>query len=557
MKNFLSRYSIQSIVVALFVITACFVVILRSLSPLALNSDASVQIGAALSLLNGDGLGTYILNQDVSQPPKLNPLTWYAPGFSLVLFGLLKIGLPLAIALKLMYAIASIVGWFGWGLIWRDVMRSQLQTAASKGVAILLAVLLPFYFTYDWVGTDLFLWAGIPFIIRLFYLSAAPESKDRSFWIGCLIGLMYTFRYAAIFIIVGVCLFFLIRRNNFIKLGKILLGFGLFYGAVSIYRAVVSTSVPSQLTLAGSFQTDALFRKLFQIAEAFRQVKFLLFSHLSDHVPGGRFLTPIVLSVLLVYASILIWGYPSSKEKKVENARLEIILCLNVGLVIFLALISFVSSIDFIYLADQRYYYPLFPSFVLVANEIGFKLPQNRLNRDGILRIISLVFLGSFVFLAASMFLRVPDRVFGFDRFDAKVYITQYPSNAIRNRHPESYQATIELLKQNPQAIAISFAENFDFWHLPDTAIRKRILPASYLKQRFLSTHTSSKDLQVYLIFGIESNCQSYCYYDSGKTVDLMKQVPSPKLVYVNEKEKIRILSTKLPKGLKFTFALQ
>lgn len=542
-------------VVVLFVVVASAIVILRSLSPLALNSDASVQIGAALSLLNGDGFGTYILNSDVSQPPNINPLTWYAPGFSLVLFGLLKLGLPMPIALKLMYAIASIVGWLGWGLIFRDVMRSQQQTALSKGIAVLLAVLLPFYFTYDWVGTDLFLWAGIPWIIRLFYLS--NEQRDWSFSVGCLVGLMYVFRYAAVFIIVGFCLFFLIERHNFLKLGKIIFGFGLFYGAVSIYRSLVNTSVPTQLTTSGLFQPDVLLRRLLQTADGLRQVRFLLFSHLSGVIPSGRLLLVVVFALLLIYASILIWGYPSSEEKSIRNPRLEIVLCLNFGLILFLALISLVSSINFIYLADQRYYYPLFPSLALVAYEVGFKLPQTRFDRDGILKITSLLFLGSLVFFTITVFLRVPDRVFGFDRFDAKTYITEYPSNAIQNRHPESYQIAIELLKQNPRSKAISFAENFDFYHLPDTEIRKRFLPASYLKQRFFSSHTSSQDLQIYLIFGIEENCKSYCFFDSGKEVELIKQLAQPKLIYENKTEKIRILSTKLAKGIKFTFSSQ
>lgn len=542
-------------IAVLFVGVACAIVGLRSLSPLVLNSDASVQIGAALSLLDGDGFGTYILNSDVTQPPKVNPLTWYAPGFSLVLFGLLKLGLPMPTALKAMYAIASIVGWLGWGLIFRDVLRSQQKGALSQCVAGLLAVLLPFYFTYDWIGTDLFLWAGIPLIIRLFYSS--NERNDASFWIGCLVGLMYAFRYAAIFIIVGFCLFFLIKRRNFLKLGKILLGFGLFYGAISIYRSLVSTRIPSQLKISGVLQPDALVRKLIQIADGFRQVRYLLFSHLSGVMPSSRIILVFGFALLLIYALILVWGYPSGSEKKIRNSRLEIILCLNFGLILMLAAISFVSSIDFIYLADQRYYYPLFPSLVLVAYEVGFGQAQTGFDWNRLLKIVSLVFLGSLIFFSTTVFLRAPDRVFGFDRFDAKMYLTEYPSNDILNRHPDSYETAIELLKKNPQAKIISFAENFDFYHTLDPEIRRRFLPASYLKQKIFSTHTSSRDLPVYLIFGMEENCKSYCFYDSGKKVELIEQIAPPKVVYENNQEKVRILSTKLPKGLEFTFSLQ
>ncbi len=551
----LPRYSIENIVVALFVVTACVVVILRSMSPLLVNSDASIQIGAALSLLDGEGLGTYILNDDIAQPPKLNPLTWFAPGFSLMLFLLLKVGFSTAIALKLMYAVAAIGGWYGWGLIFRDAMRSQQQSIFSKGVAVLLAILLPLYFTYDWVGTDLMLWAGIPFVIRLFYLSEAPECEKRYVWIGCLVGLLYAFRYAAIFILVAFFLF-LIKQNGLIKFGKIVLGFGIFYGAVSLYRVLVKTSVPSQLVWGDFFRTDVWFSKLSEIVKSLGQVKFLFFSHLSHyHIPGSR---SLIIVMMLVSASILIWGYPSSEAKNSGNSRIKFILCLNFALVIFLASISFLSSVNFIYLGDQRYYYPLFPSLTLIAYEIGFKLPQIKLNRDGIIKSILLIYLGIFAVSATATFLRAPNRIFGFWEFNPSVDIAKYPSNEIRSRFPESEQKLIEILKQNPQAIAISFAQSFIFSHRPEAVIRQQMLPASAVanvNSRFLSTHTVSKNLQAYLVFGIEGNCKTYCYYTTDEEVELLKQIPPPKLVYRNETEKIRIFSTQLSKGLHFTFS--
>lgn len=542
-------------VVILFGAIACLIVVVRSLSPLALNSDPSVQIGAALSLLNGDGFGTYILNSDLSQSPKINPLTWFAPGLSLILFGLLKLGLSLPISLKGIYAIATLVGWLGWGLIFRDVLVSQQQTATSRGVAVVFAVLLPAYFTYDWVGTDLLLWASIPFITRLFYLS--DTRRDWSLWVGCLVGLMYAFRYAAIFMLVGFFLFALVKRSNYLQLGKIVLGFGLFYGSVSVYRALVTTRTPSQLSLSGLLQPEILLKNLIQVVGGLRQVRYLLFSHLSNQIPSGRIVTATAFIVLLIYATILIWGYPSSQERKASNSRLEILLCLNFGLVLFLALISFVSSINFVYLTDHRYYYPLFPSFVIMLYEIGFQASSPRLNRDHILKLTSLVLIGSFIFLSVTIGLRFPERVFGFDRFNAKIHLVEYPSNAIQNRHPESYEATIRLLRQNPQAIAISFAEDFDFFHLEDTGVRRRFLPVSPFDDRIASTHTVSRALQVYFIFGQYLNCKTYCYYDSAQEVKLLKQIPNLKVVYNNQKEQIQILSGTIPLGLNVEFALR
>lgn len=547
-------------IIILFVGMACAIVLLRSLAPLLINSDASVQIGAALSLLNGEGLGTYILNDDLSQPPKVNPLTWFAPGFSLTLFLLLKVGFSVAIALKFMYGIATILGWFGWALIFRDVIQSQQQTFVSNSAAVLLALGLPLYFTYDWVGTDLFLWAGIPFIIRLFYLSelSQDEKLNRYFWLGCLVGLMYVFRYASAFIFIGFLLLFLIRRKGFIKLRKITLGFGIFLCAVSLYRIFVKTTVPTQLTSERFLQIDILRSKLSEIINSITQFKFLLFSHLNHYyIPGSRSLVIVILLVLLF---VLIWGYPSFKARNLRNPRIEFILCLNFALIIFLALISFFSSVNFLYLGDQRYYYPLFPSLTLLIYEVGFCTIENKLNQDRIIKTIALLYLGVLAFSTTTVFLRAPHRVFGFWEINPPVDIAAYPSNEIRSRFPESDRKVIELLHQNPKMLAISFAQSFIFSHLVETDIRKRMLPVAAVanvNSNFLSQHTLSQEIDAFLIFGIDDSCKTYCYHTTSREVELMKQIPPPQLVYKNEIEKIRVFSTKLPKGLKVVFSSQ
>lgn len=554
----LARFSAQNIVVILFGLTACLVVILRSMSPLMMNTDPSIQIGSALALLNGDGLGTYALNDDISQPPKLSPLTWFPPGLSIAIFLLAQLGFSVAIALKLIYAIASLAGWFGWGLIFRDVMREQRQTLLSKSIAIVLSILLPLYFTYDWVGTDLLLWAGIPFIIRWFYVSQQPRERNVSLWIGGLIGLMYAFRYAAIFLLVGFALFFVIKRRGWKNFAQIVLGFSAPYVAISIYRSLVTTSLPSQLAVTKLLQPDFLLSKTMQILAGLRQVRFLLFSHASTLSSGGKILGVVSVCVLLLYASILLRGGSRKDEPGtgIDNDRLKIILCLNVGLLLFLAAISYVSSVDFVYLADHRYYYPLFPSLILVAYEAGFKLTHPTAIRDRLLKTISLICIGGLIFATITLFVREPDRVFGFDRFDTKV-LAHYPSNDIVNKDPESHQKMIELLKQNPQAIAITFAEDFDIYHTEETSIRKRLLPASIFTTRFFSKHTVGRDLPVYLVFSVEPNCKTYCYYNSGKEVELIKQIPKPKMIYANAAEGVKVFSTQLPKGFQFTLALQ
>jgi hypothetical protein len=545
--NSLSRYSVQNIVVALFIATACVIVIVRSMSALMMNTDPSIQIGSALALLNGDGLGTYKLSEDITQPPGITPLTWFSPGFSITIFLLAQVGISTAIAIKLIYAISTIAGWYGWGLMFRDVMRSHIQTVLSKIIAMILAVLLPLYFTYDWVGTDLILWAIIPWVIRLFYSNQPPHHRNPhvSFWIGGLIGLAYTFRYAAIFLLVGFVLFSLIKWRGFRDLGRILLGFSIPYGIISLYRVSVTTSIPSQFAIENLFQVKFLLKRTVEVLAGLRQVRFLFFSHVSTLSSGGVIVGLVAVAILLLYVSILI-------KSKTENPRLEIILCISVGLIVFLTAISYVSSVDFVYLADHRYYYPLFPSMTLVAYELGFE------RRTRILKIVSLICLGGLILVATTMIMRSPEKVFGFDRYDARIALSEYPSNAIVNKDPESTEAVIKLLKKNPNAIAITFAEDFDIYHIAETSVRKRLLPASVFTASFSSNHRVGKEVQTYLVFGEDNeDCKTYCYYDSAIEVELMQQIRNPKQVYYNSSERIRVFSTQLPEGFQFTLSKQ
>ena len=156
----------------LFLISACILSIIRLLSPLKLTTDPSIQIGAALSLLNGEGLNNQIVwdtkkvNSDISQGVELFPLLGHAPGFSLLVFLLLKLGFSLEIGLKLIYTIATLVAWLGWGLVFaRIIYLIDNLSFMSSILALIFAVILPLYFTFDWCGTDIFLCCGIPFIV--------------------------------------------------------------------------------------------------------------------------------------------------------------------------------------------------------------------------------------------------------------------------------------------------------------------------------------------------------------------------------------------------------
>jgi hypothetical protein len=557
-SRLLSMQLTKNGITALFLTTACVLAGIRALAPLVMNGDPSTQIGTAIAFFNGDGFGTYILNADISQPPAIMPLTWFPPGYSLLIAGLLKLGIPLATALKAIYCTATIVGWFGWSLIFREVVLSYRQTLISQIVLIALGVVLPLYYTYDWVGTDLILWAGIPLILRLFYATYATNKAPLShyFWVGCLVGLMYMFRYAAAFLLVAFFLFFLVERTGFKKLMRILLGFAVFYLPISLYRMSVKTAIPSQFKPAQLLSPQFLLSQLMKVITALQEVKMLFFSHLTHKFPFMVPLAVFAFFVIVGFAVItVVQSWKQGKPRTLASTRLQTILCLNFGLIIFLAPLGFLSSIDFNYLGDVRYYYPLFPSMTLVAYEASLKPTQSKLDWTKLFKLAALFYLGLFLVCSLFMMVRYPRSMFGVHFFFAPRDIVEYPSNAITNRDPVTTQKIVQLLKQDPEAMAISFAEDLDFGHLQDMQVRKRFMPASYFEHKFRSTHRVGRPMRVYLIFGIEPNCASYCYYDHGKEVEFVKQLKTLKPIYRNDKENLNILVTELPKGFQFTLS--
>src|SRR5262249_38247118 len=182
------------------------VVIARCLSPFEVGKDQALQLEAALRLIHGKGLTcTYNFSlppDDISQPPAARVLTWWPPVFSLLVIGFLKTGLPHPLSLKLIYASVTLIGWVGWGWIATVFFAAPLEIGGKRlYLGFLIAALSPIFFTLSWGGTDIILWAGIPYIILLLHKSNYDSRQYSSLAIaGILFGILYGVRYASSFL---------------------------------------------------------------------------------------------------------------------------------------------------------------------------------------------------------------------------------------------------------------------------------------------------------------------------------------------------------------------
>lgn len=194
---------------ALILTSAVIITVARLLAPFEVGKDQALQLEAAIRLADGEGLtSTYFSAPppaDISQPVASRLLVWWPPVFSLAIAGLLKLGLSLSAALKLFYATVSLLGWLGWGRIASRLLAAPIEWRNRKlPVGWVIAALAPVFFTPFWAGTDIILWAGIPYVVLL--LAKTAHSTPHLWPIivaGMLLGFLYGVRYASVSAIVA------------------------------------------------------------------------------------------------------------------------------------------------------------------------------------------------------------------------------------------------------------------------------------------------------------------------------------------------------------------
>jgi hypothetical protein len=203
-------------------VAALLVVAARTIAPFEVGKDQALQLEAAMRLVHGKGLtytyDTKLAVYDISQAPAARALTWWPPIFSLVAAGLIKLNLPLSTALKLIYVPITMMGWIGWAIIAAAFLAAPLRVAGKRiPLGFVIAAVSPIFFTLSWGGTDIILWAGIPYLILLLFKASYTQEPNRYLAAaGAMLGLLYGVRYASSFLGIAALLFlFLTSAPNY------------------------------------------------------------------------------------------------------------------------------------------------------------------------------------------------------------------------------------------------------------------------------------------------------------------------------------------------------
>jgi hypothetical protein len=222
-------------------IVACCIAAIRAMAPFEVDVDQAVQLEAAERLVAGQGLtSTYFGAHplDLVEPAVAEHLTWFPPGFSLIVAAFLAMGVPLTVALRVIYASATVTGWIGWALIVQALLREYDLDSRGRSALIVLACLTTVFLTPPWTGTDVFLWAALPYVVLLLRSgSAHPEWGTAG--AGLLVGALYSIRYAAAFLVAAGIV--LIAQTSLPRLRMLTRRLAMFGGGVA--AGVLPTTV--------------------------------------------------------------------------------------------------------------------------------------------------------------------------------------------------------------------------------------------------------------------------------------------------------------------------
>lgn len=548
------------------ILCAALVVVARTFAPFEIRQDQSLQLEAAQRLYEGLGLTTTrapVISLDIVEVPAPIYLTDWPPAFSLLVAACLFGGLPLGIALKAIYALVTLIGWIGWALIANYLIARHFR----KGIKItwiyfLVPALLPVLYTPWWGGTDIFLWAGVPYVVLLLYLANYRPGPAKLIVIaGLLFGFLCSVRYASFFVAIAASLilfqttfpsvklflqrstlFFLpalmfilpvfvyvnqyrVERSNLPQLGKSNLG-------TSFWETAGTLSVASVM-LTGFPWLVALARH----------------SEKLNHAIGF-----ITLAIIIALPLILLKSGASSHLRLKENFSLTLSF-LPLSLFIFLTAIALMTGM--IYIAEQRYFEAVGLTCVFLAFDVFMHRKVPRLVRVAFGLIVAAFVAYTFAYL---MFAATSKRraaavhdVLSFTPSRSNELSTSenisYPQHRLYTRKESSRQKLRELHNAHPDAIFF-ILKNYqlyiydNLWDgAPVTGLDLRVFPeVDYWQKSYTSKAVN--------VFWVLDQSSAQVDYRNSK----LQFIPDAnlKIVYNDSFEKTMILKSNFPAGYKF-----
>lgn len=569
------------------IITAAIVILIRLFGPLPIGWDLSIQLEAAYRMTQGLGLTNAFSPQlDLSQPPISETLVHFPPGLSLLVAAFLHLGIPLSSALKIIYSLTTVIGWLAWSAVASRCLVGSFRLGKyTFPLHLAIAVVLPFFYTPSWTiqGTDIFLWAGTPLVtLLLLYGVKKRPYPIATVWLGILIGLLLSFRYASGFLLIAALLAVVYRF--FPKVKPIVTHCCIFV-------------LPTALVMAPAF----LFINLAKAQSDADPFNNLLYHHGAKYLSesSGRWFLQSINTAFSSFSNLYfltgidaqiiqesLKNYPTLNifvglaflvfflslplfylkyEKACENGgrsdhrSLEISFLLSILVVSFI-IFSFLIVFNLAYtpLIFERYYYPLKICLVLIAYRLptipGFFSPYRQMAKMLIVAFLA------YNLLAAPLYYTFDSGVkslaalpFGLSPSD--YYDIPYPSNKILNDHEDVLSFLVELEDKNPDALFLAqrYATYMSYVNFKDPSKFRRIPDHSFWENAYLSEAT-----KVFWISNFK-DCSQICastgffnYDNEEDAIPALASLPNLKVIFQSPANSTRVMVSDLPANYRF-----
>ncbi|MBD1918209.1 MULTISPECIES: hypothetical protein [Cyanophyceae] len=567
-------------------ITAFLVTLVRLFGPLLVSWDLSIQLEAAHRMAQGLGLtNAFSPQQDLSQPPISETLVHFPPGISVLVAAFLYLGFSLAVSLKIIYTLTTVIGWVAWAAIASQCLEIPIKIGGKTLPAnLIIAVILPFIYTPSWTiqGTDIFLWAGVPIVtLLLLYTLRNSFSLGATILLGLTIGFLVSFRYASGFLLITT---FLIASYKFFpKIKSILAFYGTFSLSFSIIilpiflfnneaKAQSSANSLSRLVYdhgAKNLSEDHSSWILESVSKIFSSFSSLFFltgidpRRIQDFLAHHILLNSIVgLFFLLLFCSlpILLVRYRISAYQGGDNVRnftadISFLLsCVIVSFIMFSVAITPVLAYS--PLVIERYYYPLKSCLILIAYGI-IAIPSFSRISKSIAKMFVIIFM-----LFNTVALAYYSHAYGsrslatlpFGLEPSINFDIQYPSNTIVAERKETLQFLVKLEEQNPDALffAQHYPRYMGYANFRYSLNIRRIPDHLFWENAYLSNPTK-------IFWVIEGDCPLVCassgFFNSDsdvQTIPALESLPNLEPVFFSKKNRTKIMATDLPAGYRF-----
>lgn len=585
--NFTRLSGENSGVLVTLLITAALIILIRLFGPLPIEWDLSIQLEAAYRLAQGLGLTNAFSPQlDLSQPPISETLVHFPPGLPLLVAAFMRLGIPLLIALKIIYSLTTVIGWLAWSaIVSRCLVGSFRLGKYTLPLNWVIAVILPLFYTPAWTlqGTDIFLWAGTP-IITLLLLYGFKERlyPIATIFMGIVVGLLLSFRYASGFLFISVlitlfyyffprlksavtncCIFVLsttvvmIPTFLFINVAKGKSDANAFDNLLYNHGAkYLSQSFGSWLLQSVNALFSGFSGLYFLTGIDARKIQETLLNY-----PALNFFIGFVFFLFFLSFPMIFVKYKRDCENRGRsNCRtLEIPLLLSILIFSFIVF-SFPIAFKLTYnpLLFERYYLSLRFCLVLIAYKLlaasSFFPPYRQMARILIAAFIAYNLLAAPLYHAFNSGIKsLPSLFFGFP--PSVYHDIPYPSNRLMSGRDEVLSFLIELENENPDALffAQSYASYMSYINFKDPSKFRRIPDHPFWENAYLS-----KASKVFWISDFE-DCPQICAsagffnYDSYENAILaLASLPNLKVVYQSPTGNTTIMVSDLPAGYRF-----